>query len=214
MIVICMPVFNEEQGIVEFVNELNENISGAHIIVVDDCLTDNMGVALDILAKNKDLSLEVIRNTTNLGHGPSTVIAMNKACQFHNAQIITIDGDGQFHGYEAAEAAIFAEAQRLDVLECIRNRETDPLFRRVVSLVTRVLVAGRCGSFVRDANTPLRIYAPGVLKQIDGFLLAKPMTPNRQISVLARKLDFTVGYFQVMFIQRRSSEVAGSTWKQ
>ena len=51
MIVICMPVFNEEQGITEFINELNQNVLSAHFIVVDDCSTDSTGKALYLLSE-------------------------------------------------------------------------------------------------------------------------------------------------------------------
>lgn len=214
MVVLCMPVFNEEEGITEFLFELNENLSKPHFVIVDDCSTDATKSVLNKLAKAGQLSMEIISNQVNRGHGVSTVIGMSRASEDPLSRVISIDGDGQFIGSEINAALKIASIEGYDILEGIRIRHGEPLFRRLTSFATRLLVLSRTGKFVRDANTPFRIYAPGVLHDLVESLPANCMTPNLRISVLARQRKLNIGCTEVQFIPRRGRESSGTTWQQ
>ena len=94
MVVICMPVFNEEEGIAEFLFELSNFIEDVKFVVIDDKSTDKTNSILTKIRNENHLDLDVLLNENNQGHGASTLRGMRHACSFDNALIITIDGDG------------------------------------------------------------------------------------------------------------------------
>ena len=209
-----MPVFNEAEGISSFLKELNEYIPNAKFIVIDDCSTDRTKNVIETMISSKLLSINLYENEKNLGHGPSTVRGMKLASTDSKDWIITVDGDGQFLGEEIRDALIFAKKSGKDVFEGVRTRVNEPYFRQVVTFLTRVLVFLRCGERPKDANTPFRIYAPGVLEKVLYSMPEFSMIPNLRISIICRRLNLQIGSIRVCFIPRRGESVHGSTWGQ
>jgi len=157
MVILTMPVFNEADGIVEFLTELDRELPGsARIQLVDDASTDSTTAHVRSLGLASDRMVLHV-NEFNMGHGPTTLKGLRIALESNPEVVVAVDSDGQFEAGEIAR--LIAEAAgEVDVIEGVRVGRDDPWFRRVTSRATGLLVALRCGRMPADANTPLRVY--------------------------------------------------------
>ena len=74
---VVMPAYNEDSGIAEFIGELNEHLDKwqPSFFIVDDCSKDQTVVVANALAE-QGITIKVVPNELNSGHGPSTVKAL------------------------------------------------------------------------------------------------------------------------------------------
>lgn len=211
MVILTMPMFNEADGIVEFLTELDcELPRSVRIQLVDDASTDSTTTQVRSLGLTSD-RLALYVNESNMGHGPTTLRGLRLALESSPSLVIAVDGDGQF---EAAQIArlIDEAAGELDVIEGVRVGRDDPWFRRLTSRVTGLLVALRCRRMPRDANTPLRVYRPAALEELIAGIPDDFSVPNLVISARARCRGLSVREIAVRSRVRRGTNETGSTW--
>jgi len=211
VIILTMPVYNEADGIEEFINELDRALPARVLLqVVDDASSDSTLARLESV----DLPLgrlRILQNSVNVGHGPTTLRGLREALINDVDVVASIDGDGQF---AAADVAGLLERldEEWDVLEGCRFGRTDPWFRKVTSKVTAFLVALRCGRFPTDANTPLRIYRREVLEALLDGIPENFAVPNLLISARSRRRGLRVIEAPVRSRVRRGAAATGTTW--
>lgn len=212
-VAIVMPAWNEASGIGEFLLELHESFRGIEhtLIVVDDYSTDQTVAVLNRL-KDSGLPLMIQSNERNLGHGPTTLNALNLGIETGAEWIVSLDGDGQFLGNDVLECYRAIIATNSQIIEGLRTRPSDPVYRRATSYATRVLVWSRCREFPKDANTPLRVYQRPVLQEILKRVPADSLVPNLMISAYARVNKLKVGLVNVDFVVRRGDNPQSTTW--
>lgn len=212
-VAIVMPVWNEAEGIGEFLRELNDALHGyaVEFVVVDDRSTDNTLQILHDLAAS-GFPVTVVQNDVNRGHGPSTMRALSAGLASGADVVVAIDGDGQFLGEDVREVVEALPPGSVGIVEGVRTSRDDPYFRKVVSLTTRLLVRLRCGKSPKDANTPLRAYSCETLRVILKVIPAGASTPNLFISTYARRNGIPVKEQAVRSIPRRGASETGSTW--
>lgn len=209
--VMTMPVYNEAEGIVEFLSEIVANCGPNLncILIVDDHSTDQTARLVEAFAGSSPVELTKIQTPRNSGHGPATLCGMNYASKL-GLPVITLDGDGQFKGSEILEALNSFSAEKPDVLEGIRvHREHEPVFRQFTSSTTRVLVWLKTRKWAPDANTPMRIYSPGVLSTLLTYVPPESATPNLLISAMLRKSRFLISEKKMIFLPRRGRNEIG-----
>lgn len=85
-----MPCYNEGALIAEVIAKVPDFVD--HILVVDDCSSDNTA---DAAGKTGDPRVEVIRHTVNQGVGGATVTGFRRALALEADLVVKIDGDGQ-----------------------------------------------------------------------------------------------------------------------
>ena len=211
---ITMPCFNEEEGIVHFIDELQESFEGlnAVFVIVDDLSTDNTSEQLRIV-KDKYTNVEVLSNPENVGHGPSTLRGLNHALENDAQWILAVDGDGQFVGSDLRKSFDLFSKSQSDVLEGIRIGREDPGFRKIVTFSLRLVVFFKTRSLPRDANTPFRIYRKDTLEKLLPKVNSKSLVPNIEISILTRKLGLSVFENPVLSRNRLGENKTGTTWK-
>jgi glycosyltransferase involved in cell wall biosynthesis len=208
-----MPVWNEAEGISDFINELSNSLPKSNIqfYIVNDCSTDN---SEDQINKLKDLGFNIYlhNNLTNSGHGISTLIALRLGMASQADIVIAIDGDGQFKGSDVALVFSEISSGNFDIVEGTRINRSEPYYRRTVSFITRQLIYLRTGLLPNDANTPLRAYKNCTLRSILELLPQTTLIPNLLISAISRKEGFKIGFVNVDSLHRRGSNKQGSTW--
>ena len=197
-VLIAMPAFNEAGRIEGFIQDLNLEIKGVDLsfIVVDDASNDSTCQSLKALSAS-GINLTVHQNLVNQGHGPSTLTALTLAAQEDPDCILMVDGDGHFECQQMHKILIFFLENSFDVVEGFRSNRNDPLFRKIVSSITRWLVAIKSGKRPRDANTPLRLYTTAAAKLMLAHIPGNSLIPNLHISQLTRTLPVRYKEFEV-----------------
>lgn len=210
-----MPIFNESEGIVAFLTELNETFShfDTEFLVVDDCSGDNSAELVQEFAKDFP-NIRLLAQKTNRGHGPSTLIGLREAIRSSPDVVVTADGDGQISGDDLLRIAQTVTKESSGYVEGVRTSRNEPWFRGLVSMATRTLVFLRSGKTTRDANTPFRGYQIQFLSEVLERLPANSATPNLIISAYARKAGWHVSEVKIVSLHRRGESSVGTTWKQ
>ncbi len=214
-VVVAMPAHNEGEGIGDFITEIADAFHDLDIsfVVVDDESSDDTVSILKTLDKNIKPEITVISNEANLGHGPSTLAALKFATNLGSEYVIAVDGDGQFLGSEIRELFDRSSASDQFVGEGVRTKRTDPLFRKITTNLTRILVGARCKVLPADANTPLRVYPHSYLSELITALPSYLLTPNLYISAHARMSSLDVVEVKVTSLPRRGTSATGTMWK-
>jgi glycosyltransferase involved in cell wall biosynthesis len=213
-----MPAYNEETGIEEFLSEIEfslKNFQGMFVIV-DDCSLDSTYLKLkerSLKEKTSRFPIFLFRNERNKGHGPTFTSAIKNSIDLNPVYIISTDGDGQFLGEDIRNALNYAIEKDFDILECVRSSRSDPVYRKVVTYLTRLLVWSKTGNLPADANTPLRVYKLDAVREIWANVSSETTIPNLQVSILTRKLKFNRGEFTVTSIPRRGENSIGTMWR-
>lgn len=209
---VVMPVFNESVGITQFVNELDLHLKGfdTTFIVVDDCSTDNTVELLSELATSGGPRLQVVRNAINSGHGKTTLRALKLGVMAHPDLILAVDGDGQISGADARRLVEGVADGRFEICEGVRNGRDEGAYRKVISLVTRVLVWCRSRSRPQDANTPFRVYRFKTLSFILESNDVNGSVPNLKISEFCRRSKMLIGEVGVEWRPRLGR--GGTAW--
>lgn len=209
-VAVVMPQFNEETIICSFLQSLRTafevlEIHVTNFVCIDDNSTDRSVESLISLASS-GFPLEIKTNAVNLGHGPTTVRALFAGLDTNSDFVLAIDGDGQFNPSEVAEACKFALINDFAVLECQRINREDPVFRKLVSFFTRVLILIRTHQIVADANTPLRIYKNTYLSEVINQIPTMSLIPNLHMGCISRSKDYKIGKHEVSFLKKNSGE--------
>ena len=213
-VVIAMPVYNESEGILEFLSELHSAFSEVDhtFILVDDASKDNTQDVINQLVSRDQFSIIFSRNDFNLGHGPSTYRGLSLALSQDPDFVIAIDGDGQFIASEVFSAFSHFVNMGSDILLGIRQRSKEPIYRKFVTYVTRIIVLVKTTQFPADANTPFRIYRKDTLKSVLKEVPPMCLIPNLFISILIRKHSLSFTEFKLQFIERKGEGATGTTW--
>jgi dolichol-phosphate mannosyltransferase len=211
---IVMPCYNESEGISEFLNEIVMAMGTlcGEIYVIDDNSSDSTSrIVKDFSSLHRNIHL--IKNTKNLGHGPSTIFGLRYLVNRGHPYIISIDGDGQFFGEDIARTASRFGMHSEDIMECSRLNRGDPVFRRIATLATKLIVFVKTFKQPSDANTPFRIYKLEVLSELLKRVPENSPVPNLEFSILARKLGYKIVEEKVRSRSRRADSIVGSTWQ-
>ena len=210
---IVMPAWNESEGIGVFISELNAALTPWRhsFVVVDDLSSDDTGEKARA-AGTEDSPVQVHRNHVNLGHGPSTIKALQLGLESEADLVVALDGDGQFNGLDVARLVRGMEGGSEGVIEGVRTSRDDPVYRQVVSFATRALVWTRAHEWPQDANTPLRVYRRETLGLLLPRLPENAMTPNLLISAITRRSGIRFAESRVSARHRLGDSQVGTTW--
>jgi glycosyltransferase involved in cell wall biosynthesis len=214
-IFISMPVYNEANRIEKWLLSLNQaagNIQPRIIIVNDNSLDHTVNIIQSI---SKPLTI-LLNNEENLGHGPSTLKGMRFAHSLmdQDSVLITVDGDGHYEASTVLEMSKVLLNSDVMVVEGLRINRNEPFYRKLTSLITRLIVLILTGKFSYDANTPFHAYRKDILGDI---LLAEfqkdSLVPNLHISKYLRKRNIPTATSKVLEQSLEFGLQEGTTWK-
>lgn len=212
-LVVCMPAFNEAESILDYLTEINAQLKGLNskLLVVDDCSTDGTSNVLSNAPSG--LELIIFRNEKNLGHGPTTLIALLRSLELKPRLVCSTDGDGHFSGQTIRKLFDLMENSKYDIAEGVRRNRNEPRFRKATTIFSRFLLTKLSGVMVRDANTPLRIYRSEKLKWIISQIPSDSLTPNLKISMLSRISSLMIAQEECEWRPRMGINPQGTTWR-
>jgi dolichol-phosphate mannosyltransferase len=214
-VAIVMPAFNEADGIVGFLGEVDDAFADwpgeATIVVVDDASTDGTPATAARAAESSRAGIVVVEQVDNRGHGPTTVHAYRQGLDRGADVVVQVDGDGQCSGREIR--AVADRTRQTSAIVCGRRvGRVDPWYRRVITAGLTFYLRVLFGVSEPDANCPLRGYPRAMLEPMLERLPEDALIPNVYLSVLAAH-DEGMLRVPVHHRERRGDSPVGSTWR-
>jgi dolichol-phosphate mannosyltransferase len=215
MIVVAMPAYNEAEGIEEFILEIVSSFADealqVHVLVQDDCSTDTTASVCGEISVNGMSPVTVESNVTNLGHGPTSRRALERALQLDAEWIIHVDGDGQYKGKDLASLLTLAIKSDSTVIGR-RVSRTDPWFRQILTRTLRTYVAVFTRSTIDvDLNSPVRVHKKSQLDAILQVVPQKSLIPSVWCNFLTIR-SHPYSSIPIKTYDRRGSTSIGTMW--
>lgn len=213
-----MPCFNEADGIestiLDLSAELNRREFVFSVFLQDDCSNDNSVEVINAAARKCATQIHISRNDSNVGHGPTSIRAYERALESEADYVVFLDSDGQFAPTDVVQMIdICVDNPALDVCHGVRTNRVDGSLRRFVSLMLRVLILVRFGKTSQDPNSPIRVFKCDSLKHLLALLQKDSAFPNIWLSIRAIERNLAVRYVRVQHRNRSGESVVGSTWR-
>lgn len=210
---ICMPVYNEQDGILDWITELTNQFPSKSVkfIIVDDASTD---ASFEVLYREskKNQKIILVKNDVNLGHGPSLIRALSFALKHNFLNVMSMDGDGQCSAWELKAFYEGFVRSKLNYGEANRINRLDPFYRQIVSKITKIVTSILTKSKVVDANTPIRLYKRKTLNELLKIIELDCLVPNLVITKIIRLRKIKTFNSSVNWSFRRGKNPVGSTW--
>ena len=184
---IIIPVFNEEESILELAEEISgvmkDLSAGYELIFIDDGSRDSSYDKIKSLA-DKDSRINGVRFRRNYGKAA----ALSEGFRISKGKmIVTMDSDLQD---DPAEIPVLMKKldEGFDVISGWKKNRKDPWTKRFPSKIFNLVTRMMSGIRIHDFNCGLKIYRSDVIKtvRVYGEL-------HRYIPVLAKLAGFNVG---------------------
>lgn len=183
---ICVPAFNEEEGIGESLTTLTRVFPDAEIIVVDDGSIDETGrIAAEVAG------VTVIRHERNRGYGSSLKTAMRHS---RRDVVAWFDADGQHAPDDLRRVVERVLNGEKDVVIGVRLKHSRDAFphrlgKRMLKAVAELIVRER----VPDLNSGLRCFQRDVIRRYI-HLLPDGFSASSTSTLLMMKRGYRLGY--------------------
>ena len=210
-LVIVMPIYNEEECIVDVLRSWMALLSDMDIdyliIALNDGSTDGTEQALSVFS-NED-RVDVVNNA-NSGHGP-TILRGYKTAVAQAKWVFQCDSDDEMK--PALFPALWQKRKDYDILFGCRTGREQNIGRWFISFCSRVTVRLFFGQGVRDVNTPYRLMRSDLLSQILEIIPENTFAPNVIISGSFAKSGARIYNMSVPYEFRQTGTVSIVRWK-
>jgi glycosyltransferase involved in cell wall biosynthesis len=209
-LVVVMPVYNEEEGVVAVVEDwlrsLDALLSDFRILVLNDGSRDGTLSKLRVFAE--DARVCVI-DKVNEGHGP-TILRGYREAVTRAEWVFQVDSDDEIHASEFV--TLWQQREGHDFLFGERTDRPQGLARYVVSACSRLVVHALCGRAVHDVNVPFRLMRADALSAFLPQIPADTFAPNLVIAGLAARSHARVLNVPVRCTMRATAPVSLTGW--
>lgn len=208
---LVMPVYNEQDCIVDVVRSWKEVLSGLgmryQVIVLNDGSKDRTA---EKLAAFDGAPAIVVVNKKNSGHGPTILQGYRMAVE-KAEWVFQCDSDNEMPAEHFPP--LWARRETHDALFGIRDGRAQNVGRKLISVCSRLTVKMLFGRGVQDVNTPYRLMRASVLKQIVGQIPTDTFAPNVIISGAIAQAGLRICNLPVPHEGRRTGSVSIVKWK-
>ena len=216
-VAIAMPVYNESDGIQETLELLDDAFLLAGIrtelFIQNDVSTDGTLLVLEGLRAGLKMSVSIETNQSNMGHGPTTWRAYNRAANSGHQVVLQLDSDGQFNPVQIPPLVRLCGNEGKVVMGNRRKR-TDPWFRKLITLALRMYLRFRFQLRCSDPNTPVRAYPSQILQLLLADLPDNPLIPNIYLALVASENKISVIEVPIEHRMRRGTSTTGTMWSK
>lgn len=198
---LIIPIYNEEEIIQYVINdwiqELNQLNMSYSIYLYNDGSSDK---SLDVLktCEKEYTNLINVIDKKNSGHG-STILQGYRE-NLDSEWIFQIDSDNEIKASHFKE--FWKNKESYDFIIGIRKNRNSPLFRRIMSYVSRLVITIMYGRGVSDVNCPYRLMRTSFFKEIFADIPEDTFAPNIIISGMAAKKKAKIKQHNVKFETR------------
>lgn len=212
--IVVMPAYNEAEGIVDFISEMNEAFAQLGMFITfhvqNDMSTDLTLSKLIKLSMNSSIDLTVHTNDCNLGHGPTSRAALSFAANSNADYVLHMDGDGQFTVTDILRVILRGLDSELPTVGK-RITRSDPYYRKILTKLLRVWVSVIARTFaIEDANSPLRFQSVKSLRDTLTHIPVDALIPSIWWAAITGKQ--VIQYVPVTSIDRRGDSAQGTMW--
>ena len=208
---VVIPVFNEAEAISDVIKSwatcLDELGMVYTIHAYNDGSTDK---TLEIL---NEVSTEVefldIHTSKNQGHGPTLLMGYNHSLS--ETWIFQTDSDGELS--PAYFSDLWSRREEYDFLIGRRSDRSQPLSRKLISLVSRGVIHLFYGKGVWDVNSPFRLMRTSVMSPIIANIPANTFAPNLIISGMVNLKKINHSETLIPHQSRQTGEVSIKRFK-
>lgn len=205
-LVVVIPVYNESGSIQNVLKKWSK-------------MLDDIGIHYEIHAYNdgsKDDSLQKIKmiaaenprviahDKTNSGHGPTILLGYKE--QKEAEWIFQIDSDDELIPDDFLQ--LWKKRNEYDFLIGIRHNRSSSYVRRIVSLISRIVVRLFYGSRVWDVNCPYRLMRSEKFRDIFISIPENTFAPNLIVTGMASRKKMRVYQANISHQPRQSGEVS------
>ena len=216
-VAIAMPVYNEADGIQETLELLDDAFSLAGIrtelFIQNDVSTDGTLLAIEGLRDNLKMSVSIETNQSNMGHGPTTWRAYNRAAHSGHPVVLQLDSDGQFNPVQIPPLVHLCDNEGKVVMGNRRAR-TDPWFRKLITMALRMYLRFRFQLRCSDPNTPVRAYPSQILQILLADVPDNPLIPNIYLALAASGKKISIIEVPIEHRVRRGTSTTGTMWSR
>jgi len=196
---VVIPVFNEEESLVELNNQILNSIDKSktyELIYINDGSTDQSKNILSTLA-SKNSNIKLINFYKNKGKAD----ALNSGFYFSSGKIvITLDSDLQDDPNEFQKLVKEID-NGYDMVSGWKKNRKDPISKRFPSKIFNFFTRFFSGIKIHDFNCGLKVYKKKVVKSIDIY-----GGMHRYIPVIAKQKGFTTSEKPVHHRSRQFGE--------
>lgn len=202
---VVIPVYNEAEIINVVVKDwatvLNRLNIKYKLKLYNDGSTDNSLKVLKTLKKQYPDCIELI-DKENSGHGPTILRSYIESLDAEWVFQVDSDNEIKAHNFtdfwNSREAFDFIIGKRI-------NRES-PLFRKVMTYFSYLVVRLFYGKSIKDVNCPYRLMRVSTFKDIFLSIPKDTFAPNIIVSGMASKQKLNIKSFDIQFDTRASGE--------
>jgi len=177
---VVMPVYNEADCICDvlddWIQELSLLVITYRLIVLNDGSKDTTAEALARYAGNPNIT---VINKINSGHGPTILQGYGIAVKEAH-WVFQVDSDNEIKAEQFKK--LWTEREKYAAVIGVRDGRQQPFSRKIISLVSRLVVRMFYGQGVIDVNCPFRLMRTEALKQILQQIPLNTFAPNVAIS--------------------------------
>jgi dolichol-phosphate mannosyltransferase len=208
---LVMPVYNEQDCIVEVVRSWRDRLAGLGIrfrmIVLNDGSRDGTRDALAAFEGDPDVT---VIHKPNSGHGPTILMGYRQAAELAT-WVFQCDSDDEMKPEHFPE--LWNRRDAYDVLFGMRQGRRQNAARKAISACSRLTVRVLFGKGVLDVNTPYRLMRAALLKPILPQIPDNTFAPNVIISGTLARAGVRICNLPVPHEGRRTGTVSIVKWK-
>lgn len=203
---VVMPVYNEEGAIHGVINKWTQELLRLgidfKIHAYNDGSRDNTLSILNRIAnENKNV---MVHDKLNSGHGPTIIQGYRENSDAE--WIFQIDSDDEI-GTESFES-LWKNRERFEFLIGRRVRANQPLTRKLISSMSRIIVKILYGDKVYDVNSPYRLMKTKAFTKVFFSLPNGMFAPNVVIAGVVSLFHFNCYEIPVQQRERVTGEVS------
>ena len=207
---VIMPVYNEDEVIMEVLNEWLEALRKLDIdfdlCVYNDGSKDNtLGEINKVAIKNNEIK---VFDKKNSGHGPTIIEGYR---QSKGEWIFQTDSDNEISPDQFVK--IWEKRSEMDFIIGTRIDRKSPMSRKIISLFSKYTIRFLYGKGVSDVNCPFRLYNNEKFAESFKKIPSDTFAPNVILSGIACHHRTKIFEVPVVFKPRSTGEVSIQKWK-
>ncbi len=210
---LVIPVYNEEEAIanvlVEWCDTLSSLAIDFKILCYNDGSKDNSADVLNKIAAERPNQI-IATNKPNEGHGPTILRGYREGAKMAD-WIFQIDSDNEMGS--ASFKSMWEQREGYDFLLGRRDGRAQPLPRKLISMVSRMVVRVFYGKSVWDVNAPYRLMRSAAFDELFQKIPHDTFAPNVIVSGYVGKKHLKFKEIDVSHQDRQTGEVSIKKWK-